>query len=231
MRVLIVEDYEPIRVALVQGLERSGFAVDATGDGTEGRWYATTHDYDLLLLDIMLPGCSGLEILKAVRGAQRDVPILLMTARDEVDDRVHGLDLGADDYLVKPFAIAELLARARALTRRKYGARSPQIQVGDLVLDTTAHSVQRGGRPIALTQREYALLEFLALKSGQVLSRSVIWEHLYDFADESTSNVIEATMLRLRRKIDLDGLPQLLHTRRGFGYLLAADAAADGADA
>ncbi len=227
MRVLVVEDYEPIRAALVQGLEHSGFAVDATGDGIEGTWYATSQDYDLLLLDIMLPGLSGLEILKAVRALQCDVPILLMTARDEVEDRVHGLDLGADDYLVKPFAIAELLARARALTRRKYGARSPLIQIGDLVLDTTAHSVRRGAQAIVLTQREYALLEFLALNSGQVLSRSRIWEHLYDFADESTSNVIDATILRLRRKLDLDGLPQLLHTRRGFGYLLSADAAAD----
>ena len=223
MRVLVVEDYEPIRTALVQGLELSSFAVDSTGDGTEGKWYATTQDYDLILLDIMLPGCSGLEILKAVRHAERDVPILLMTARDDVDDRVHGLDLGADDYLIKPFAIAELLARVRALTRRKYGAHSPLMTIGDLRINTVTRTVERDTHTISLTQREYALLEFLALNHGQMLSRNQIWEHLYDFADESTSNVIDATVLRLRRKIDLKGLPPLLHTRRGFGYVLSVE--------
>jgi DNA-binding response OmpR family regulator len=223
MRILVVEDYTPIREALGEGLRGEGIAVDATGDGEEGLWYATSHDYDLILLDIMLPGRSGLDILGAVRTAGKDVPVLLMTAKDEISDRVRGLDLGADDYLVKPFALAELYARVRALTRRKYGTRNPRLVIEDLELDTVARQVRRGGNDIPLTQREYALLEFLALHAGTVVSRSAIWEHLYDFADESTSNVIEATILRLRRKLDPDGCAPLLHTRRGFGYVLGAD--------
>lgn len=223
MRILVVEDYTPIREAVSEGLRGEGSAVDATGDGEEGLWYASTHDYDLILLDIMLPGRSGLDILRAVRAAGKDVPVLLMTAKDEVTDRVRGLDLGADDYLVKPFALAELYARVRALTRRKYGARNPRLVIEDLELDTVARQVRRRGNDIPLTQREYALLEFLALHPGTAVTRSAIWEHLYDFADESTSNVIEATILRLRRKIDPEGLPPLLHTRRGFGYILGGE--------
>ena len=226
MRVLVVEDYEVIRDGLVEGLKREGFAVDATGDGNEGRWFAESNDYDLILLDLMLPGCDGLEILRSLRAAGKSAPVLLLTARDEVADRVRGLDLGADDYLVKPFAIAELLARVRALTRRRYGARSPVLTIADLEIDTAARSVQRAGQAIALTPREYALLELLALKAGQVVGRSELWEHLYAFADDSTSNVVEATVLRLRRKICPEGTRPLLHTRRGFGYLLAAEDAA-----
>jgi DNA-binding response OmpR family regulator len=223
MRVLIVEDYEVIRDGLVEGLKREGFAVDATGDGDEGKWFAETNDYDLILLDLMLPGCDGLEILRSLRAAGKLAPVLLLTARDEVADRVRGLDLGADDYLVKPFAIAELLARVRALIRRRYGARNPLLTIDDLVIDTSARTVQRASNTIALTPREYALLELLAMKTGQVVGRSEIWEHLYAFADDSSSNVVEATVLRLRRKICPDGTRPLLHTRRGFGYLLAAE--------
>lgn len=225
MRVLVVEDYEMIREGLVQGLQERGFAVDATGDGIEGKWYATSNDYDLLLLDIMLPGLSGLEILRAVRAQGKDVPVLLLTAKDEVEDRVRGLDLGADDYLVKPFAIAELFARVRSLTRRGHHARTPAITVGDLVIDTTTRSVRRGAQDIVLTPREFALLEFLALRAGEVVARSELWEHLYAFSDDSTSNVIEATVLRLRRKLSPADEPPLLHTRRGFGYVLSAEAA------
>lgn len=224
MRVLVVEDYEVIREGLVQGLQERGFAVDATGDGTEGKWFATSNDYDLILLDIMLPGVNGLEILRAVRAQGKDVPVLLLTAKDDVDDRVRGLDLGADDYLVKPFAIAELFARVRSLTRRGHHARNPLIVVGDLSIDTTARVVRRGDMEIVLPPREYALLEMLALRAGEVVTRSELWEHLYAFSDDSTSNVIEATVLRLRRKLSPAGQPPLLHTRRGFGYLLAADA-------
>ena len=223
MRVLVVEDYEVIREGLVEGLEREGFAVDATGDGDEGKWFAETNDYDLILLDLMLPGCDGLEILRRLRAAGKLAPVLLLTARDEVADRVRGLDLGADDYLVKPFAITELLARVRALIRRRYGARNPLLTIDDLVIDTAARTVQRASHTITLTPREYALLELLAMKTGQVVGRSEIWEHLYAFADDSSSNVVEATVLRLRRKICPDGTRPLLHTRRGFGYLLAAE--------
>ncbi len=223
MRVLVVEDYEVIRDGLIEGLKREGFAVDATGDGDEGKWFAETNDYDLILLDLMLPGCDGLEILRSLRAAGKLAPVLLLTARDEVADRVRGLDLGADDYLVKPFAIAELMARVRALIRRRYGARNPLLTIDDLVIDTSARTVQRASHTIALTPREYALLELLAMKAGQVVGRSEIWEHLYDFADDSSSNVVEATVLRLRRKICPEGTRPLLHTRRGFGYVLAAE--------
>jgi DNA-binding response OmpR family regulator len=223
MRVLVVEDYQVIRDGLVEGLKREGFAVDATGDGNEGKWFAETNDYDLILLDLMLPGCDGLEILRRLRAAGKSAPVLLLTARDDVADRVRGLDLGADDYLVKPFAITELLARVRALIRRRYGARNPLLTIDDLEIDTSARTVQRAKHTIALTPREYALLELLALKAGQVVGRSEIWEHLYAFADESSSNVVEATVLRLRRKICPEGTRPLLHTRRGFGYLLAAE--------
>ena len=223
MRVLVVEDYEVIRDGLIEGLKREGFAVDATGDGDEGKWFAETNDYDLILLDLMLPGCDGLEILRSLRAAGKLAPVLLLTARDEVADRVRGLDLGADDYLVKPFAIAELMARVRALIRRRYGARNPLLTIDDLVIDTSARTVQRASHTIALTPREYALLELLTMKAGQVVGRSEIWEHLYDFADDSSSNVVEATVLRLRRKICPEGTRPLLHTRRGFGYILAAE--------
>jgi two-component system OmpR family response regulator len=141
MRVLVVEDYQVIRDGLVEGLKREGFAVDATGDGNEGKWFAETNDYDLILLDLMLPGCEGLEILRSLRAAGKSAPVLLLTARDDVADRVRGLDLGADDYLVKPFALAELMARVRALTRRRYGARNPLLTIDDLEIDTSARTV------------------------------------------------------------------------------------------
>jgi two-component system OmpR family response regulator len=221
MRILVVEDYPILRDGMVEGLQRQGFAVDASGDGDEGLWYATSNDYDLIILDLMLPGKDGLAILKAVRASGRDMPVLIITAKDGVDDRVHGLDLGADDYLVKPFALAELFARVRSMTRRRYGKRNPAIVIGDLTIDTVARTVRRGDRPVELTQREFALLEVLALRQGETLTRSEIAEHIYDFADASMSNVIDATMLRLRRKIDRPGLPALLQTRRGFGYVLA----------
>lgn len=225
MRVLVVEDYAVIRDGLVQALTREGFAVDASSDGTEGKWYAESNDYDLIVLDIMLPGCDGLEILRHLRAAGKSAPVLLLTARDEVDDRVRGLDLGADDYLAKPFAINELLARVRALTRRRYGARNPLLRIDDLEIDTSTRQVRRGGNDIALTPREYALLELLALKTGHVVTRDEIWEHLYAFDDDATSNVVEATVARLRKKLGDDARP-LLHTRRGFGYLLGSDSVA-----
>ncbi len=221
MRLLIIEDFEVMREALVEGLTDQGFAVDATGDGKEGLWYATGNDYDAIILDIMLPGMNGLDILRAVRASGKDVPVLLLTAMDEVDDRVRGLDLGADDYLTKPFAVAELLARVRSLTRRGHRVRAPVIEVGDLAIDTVARTASRAGEPIALTPREFAMLEYLALRLGTVVTRSEIWEHLYAFSDESTSNVVEATIARLRRKLSPGEAKPLIHTRRGFGYVMA----------
>jgi DNA-binding response OmpR family regulator len=221
MRLLIVEDFAPLRTALVRGFEDQGYAIDATGDGDEGLWYATSNDYDVIILDLMLPGKSGLEVLAALRAREKDVAVLLLTAQDGVEDRVRGLDAGADDYLTKPFAVTELLARVRTLTRRGQRRRNPLRVIGDLTIDTTTQVVTRGSTRIELTPKEYALLEYLARHEGVVVSRSEIWEHVYDFADESTSNVVEAALMRLRKKLSPGGEPQLIVTRRGFGYVLA----------
>jgi two-component system, OmpR family, response regulator len=220
MRLLLVEDYQMLRESLARGLASHGFAVDATGDGLEGRWFATSNDYDVVVLDIMLPGASGLEILAAMRAARKTAPVLLLTAKDEVDDRVNGLDAGADDYLTKPFAVSELLARIRALVRRGHRVSDPAIRIGALTLDTASRIATYGGEDLALTPREYALLEYLAMRPDATVTRAELWEHLYPFSDESTSNVVEAAIARVRRKLDAHG-PALIHTRRGFGYVLA----------
>jgi DNA-binding response OmpR family regulator len=220
MRVLVIEDYGPLRTALARGLREAGFAVDASGDGEEGLWYAESNDYDAIVLDLMLPNIDGLAILKRLRDGGNRAHILVLTAKDAVEDRVRGLDLGADDYLVKPFAFAELLARLRALIRRAYDAKSPVIRVAELEIDTAAHVVRRAGEQIDLTAREYALLEFLALRAGEVVTRTDIWEHLYDFDSSAQSNVVDVYIGYLRRKIERPGSPQLIHTRRGQGYML-----------
>lgn len=220
MKVLLVEDYVPLRKSVARGLQEAGFAVDATGDGEEGLWYARSGDYDVIVLDLMLPKVDGLTILRRLREREDPVPVLILTARDTVPDRVRGLDLGADDYLVKPFAFDEFLARVRALVRRKYETRSPSVQVGDLTVDTSRRTARRGGRTIELTTREYALLELLALRAGQVVSRTEIWEHLYDFAAEPASNVIDVYIGHLRKRLEAGGRPRLIHTRRGLGYVL-----------
>ena len=220
MRVLVVEDYPPLRKSLARGLIEAGFAVDATGDGEEGLWYARTGDYDVIVLDLMLPKVDGLTILRRLRDQGDAVHILILTAKDTVDDRVRGLDLGADDYLVKPFAFEELLARVRALIRRKYETKSSVIRVGDLEVDTRSHTARRGGKEVELTAREYCLLEFLALRAGQIVTRTEIWEHVYDFAAEADSNVIDVYVARIRKKLEQDGQGRLIYTRRGIGYLL-----------
>ena len=191
MRILIVEDYAPIRNALTQGLREADFAVDEAADGINGLWLAESNDYDVVVLDLMLPGHDGMTILRRLRTAKRQVCILILTAKDQIDDRVVGLDAGADDYLIKPFAFEELLARIRTLIRRKYNRPEPVIHVADLAVDTSSRSVQRGGLPIELTAREYLLLEYLAVRAGELVSRTEIWEHLYDFASDSQSNVVD----------------------------------------
>jgi DNA-binding response OmpR family regulator len=221
MRILVVEDYDPIRNAVTQGLREEGFAVDATGVADEARWFLSQRVHDVVLLDVMLPGADGIEILANARAAGFEGHVLLLTAKDEIADRVRGLDAGADDYLVKPFAFAELLARVRALIRRTYRRKDPILSIGDLAVDTAGHTVSRGGRAIELSAREYALLSYLALRSGEVVTRQDIWTHVYDFGSETSSNVIDVYIGYLRRKIEVDGQPRLLHTRRGEGYLLA----------
>ena len=220
MRILVVEDYVPLRKAVTQGLEEAGFAVDATGDGQEALWYAGDENYDAIVLDLMLPGIDGLTLLRRLREAGNKTHVLILTAKDTLDDRVCGLNVGADDYLVKPFAFEELLARIRALIRRKYDAKDPLIRVGDLEVDTVRHVVHRGGEPVELTAREYALLEFLALRAGSLVTRSDIWEHVYEFHSSPESNVVDVYIGYLRKKIERPGLPRLIHTRRGQGYML-----------
>ncbi len=220
MRVLIVEDYFPIQKAVAQGLREAGYAVDASGDGEEGLWYALNNDYDVIILDLMLPKVDGLTILTRLRSEGRCAHVLILTAKDTLPDRVRGLDLGADDYLVKPFAFEELLARVRALTRRGYGARNPCIQVEDLRIDTSTQGVWRGDEKISLTPREYALLEYMALRSDEVVSRSDIWEHIYEFKSDADSNVVDVYIGYLRKKIEGPGKPTLIHTLRGRGYML-----------
>jgi DNA-binding response OmpR family regulator len=202
--------------------------VDATGDGAEGRAYAAASDYDAIVLDLMLPSLDGRELLRGLRARGDTTPVLILTARDTVADRVAGLDLGADDYLVKPFAFDELLARLRALVRRRYQHADPVLRVADLEVDTRARTVRRAGRPVPLTAREYALLEVLAHRRGQVVTRAELWEHVYDFAAEPASNVLDVYIGYLRRKIDDGHARKLLHTRRGQGYVLDADGGAAG---
>jgi DNA-binding response OmpR family regulator len=223
MKILVIEDYKPMRHAIVTGLKEAGFAVDSTGDGEEGQWYAETNEYDVIILDLMLPGKDGWEILASLRSQGKRVPVLILTARDAVDDRVKGLDLGADDYLVKPFAFEELMARVRALLRRAYQERTPTIIIADLELDTVKKEVRRGGTLIELTPREYALLEYMAFRQGEVVTRTDVWEHVYDFRSEATSNVVDVYIGYLRRKIDRDFDPRLIHTRRGMGYWLGTE--------
>jgi DNA-binding response OmpR family regulator len=223
MRLLLVEDYRPLRESLTKGLRETGFAVDSTGDGEEGLWYARSNDYDVIVLDLMLPGMDGLSILKRLRAEGRQSHVLILTAKDTVDDRITGLDLGADDYLVKPFAFQELLARVRALVRRSYRTKNPVLEVQGLRIDLTKQRVWRDREEIGLTPREYALLEYLALRTGQVVSRTEIWEHVYEFNSSASSNVVDVYIGYLRKKVDRPDRPSLIHTVRGRGYLLGAE--------
>ena len=223
MRVLLVEDHKPLVRALKQGLEEEGFAVDVGTDGEEGDYKARTADYDVIILDLMLPKLDGLSVLQRWRRDGLKTHVLILTARGTMEDKVRGLDIGADDYLTKPFELEELLARIRALVRRGHEVKDPVIRVHDLEIDTSTRTAKRAGQPIHLTPREYALLQFLAFHRGRVVSRSMIWEHLYDEHDESTSNVVDVYIRYLRNKIDKGFDPPLILTRRGDGYLLRGD--------
>ncbi len=220
MRILVVEDYTPLRHSLTRGLREAGYAVDAVADGEHGLAYIEAGAYDLIVLDIMLPVIDGLTLLRSLRAKRRPDRVLLLTAKDSVTDRVGGLDLGADDYLVKPFAFEELLARVRVLVRRGYDKSSPTIRIADLEIDTAARRVRRGSRDVELTAREYSILEFLAHRAGHVVTRDEIWESIYDFESEHGSNVVDVYVGYLRRKLELAGEPRLIRTRRGLGYVL-----------
>jgi DNA-binding response OmpR family regulator len=227
VRVLLIEDSAPIVRAVRQGLEEEGFAVDVATDGEDGDVKARTTSYDVIILDRMLPklpeGHDGLTLLKKWRASGLTTHVLVLTAKTTVQDRVFGLDSGADDYLPKPFEFAELLARVRALIRRTHQQKDPVLRCYDLEIDTAARTVRRGGHAIHLTPREYALLEFLAFHRGKVVTRSMIWEHLYDEYDENTSNVVDVYIRYLRNKIDKNFEPQLILTRWGEGYMLRGE--------
>lgn len=223
MRVLVIEDYEPIRQAVAQGLSEAAFAVDSCANGRDGLWYAEGNDYDVIILDLMLPDIDGLTILRRLRQQGSAARILILTAKDAVEDRVTGLNSGADDYVLKPFMFEELLARVQVLVRRRYDRVSPIIQIDNLVIDTASHAVQRGEESIELTKREYSLLAFLAMREGQVVSRTEIWENLYEFESDAHSNVVDVYIRYLRNKIERPDWSKLIHTRRGFGYLLGSE--------
>ncbi len=220
MRVLVVEDYEAVRKAVSQALAEDGFVVDQTGDGDLGLHMATTGEYDVLVLDVMLPGVDGFEILRKVKEAGSPVAALFLTAKTDVVDRVKGLDLGADDYLVKPFAMDEFLARVRSLVRRRYNCAETTLRIGSLAIELRAHEVRVGEVMVELTAREYALLEYLALRAGEVVTRTDIWRHVYDDLTDTTSNVVDVYIGYLRRKLEKAGSEPLIHTRRGEGYIL-----------
>lgn len=225
MRLLIVEDAPRLRATLVTALTKLGHAVDAAPDGVEGAaLLAPGHAYDAAVLDIMLPGVDGLTLLNRLRERGDDTPVLLLTARDAIEDRVRGLTGGADDYLVKPFSLAELAARLEALHRRRHGLARSRIVLGPLEIDTAARAVVCQGKPVTLTAREYSLLEFLALRPRQVLSREQIENHLYADGESPLSNAVDSAICQLRRKLSPNGELSLIHTRRGLGYTLDPDA-------
>ena len=221
MRLLVVEDEAKTGSYLRQGLSEAGFVVSLANNGLDGHHLAMTEHFDLIILDVMLPDVDGWRILQALRQAGKQVPVLFLTARDSIDDRVKGLELGADDYLVKPFAFSELLARVRTLLRRSsVPTQSDLIRIADLVLDLPRRRATRAGRKVALTQKEFSLLELLARRQGEVLPRSLIASQVWDMNFDSDTNVIDVAIRRLRAKIDDEFTPKLIHTVRGMGYKL-----------
>lgn len=215
MRVLVVEDEPRLLRSLAKALREEGYAVDTADTGDDGFYKAENFHYDAIVLDVMLPGLDGWQILERLR-QQKQTPVLMLTARDATRDRVRGLDTGADDYLVKPFDLTELLARLRALIRRSAGQSRPNLEVRDVVIDTRSRSVTRAGQPVVLTAREYAILEYLALHRGEVVTRTALYEHLFDESDDTLSNLLDVHVFSIRKKLGAE----LIATRRGQGYCI-----------
>ncbi|MDX8403707.1 MAG: heavy metal response regulator transcription factor [Mariprofundaceae bacterium] len=224
MKILVVEDEERVAQFIQKGLKEEGHAVDVSYDGEDGGFLAEVNDYDLIILDLMLPKKNGLQTCKEIRDHGINTPVLMLTARDSVEDKVRGLDAGADDYLAKPFAFEELLARVRALLRRQSEAKAPILTISDLELDPMTRQVTRSGKSIRLTTKEYALLEYLLRNPKKVLSRTLIGEHVWDMNFDPESNVIDVYVSHLRTKVDKGFEPSLIHTLRGQGYILSDEA-------
>jgi two-component system OmpR family response regulator len=215
MRILVIEDEPRLLRSLAKALREEGYAVDAAEAGDDGLYKAETYSYDAIVLDVMLPKLDGWEVLNRLRKSKQ-TPVLMLTARDAPRDRVRGLDHGADDYLVKPYDLSELLARLRALIRRAAGQASPQIELGDVLIDTRARNVTQSGQPVTLTAREYAILEYLALHRGELVTRTALYEHLFDESDDTLSNLLDVHVFSLRKKLGRE----LIATRRGQGYCI-----------
>lgn len=222
MKILVIEDEKKVANFIKKGLEESGYVADLAKDGEEGIYMAESEDYDIIVLDLILPRKDGIEVLKELRQMKIRVPILILSAKDSLDDKILGLDSGADDYLTKPFAFSELLARVRALLRRGESIAPVKLQVADLVLDTVTREVTRAGKEIKLTNREYALLEYFMMNTGKALSRTQLSEHVWDYTFDTFSNVIDVYVNYLRNKIDYNFDPKLLNTVRGVGYIFKA---------
>ena len=220
VRILLIEDSERLRLTLQAGLKKAGFAVDGVADGVSGLSYAKNNPYDVVVLDLMLPGLDGISLLKELRKERQDTHVLILSARDTVEDRVEGLKAGADDYLVKPFAFAELVARIQALVRRKYGQKSPRLELGTLTIDEAAGTVTQGARSVDLTPREYSLLEYLARREGETVTRFEIEDAIYDEHNLPQGNALHTAVCRLRAKLEVfDGAPRI-ETLRKRGYRL-----------
>jgi heavy metal response regulator len=222
MRILVVEDEKKIAEFLRKGLKAEGYAVDVAADGEQGHFLAGTETYDLVILDLRLPKMDGVTLCRTLRKEKFAAPILMLTARDTVKDKVLGLDSGADDYLTKPFDFEELLARVRALLRKRGAAEPTRLQVDDLVMDLLAHTVERGSKPVSLSPKEFSLLEYLMRNAGVVVSRAMIAEHVWDVHFDSFTNVIDVSVNHLRGKVDRGFPKKLIHTVRGRGYVLKA---------
>ena len=223
MKILLAEDEVDLNNVVTRYLKKNGYSVDSVLDGEEALDYLEYSEYDLVILDIMMPKVDGFEVIKKLRDKGNHTSVLMLTARDSADDKVKGLDLGADDYIVKPFDFNELMARIRAVVRRKYGNSSNRFVIGDLILDTSEKSVTRAGKQIELTGKEYEVLEYLMQSKNRILSRDQIKEHVWDFDYEGDSNIIDVLIKNIRKKIDIENGKQIIYTKRGLGYVIKED--------